>query len=145
MEIDSSKVKAFYQLALDKSFSKASKSLGITQPGLSQKISRLEEELETTLVIRKQKEITLTETGLELIRYYRTKVELDQTFFQSINPNSINFTSEIRIAGFSSVTTSVIIPILGTLKKELGDFRFNVFSREIPSLRSVSLTVKLIL
>jgi len=134
MEIDSAKVRAFYQLALDKSFSKASRSLAITQPGLSQKISRLEDELETTLVIRGQKEITLTDSGLELIRYYKTKVELDKIFFQSINPDTSTLMSEIRIASFSSVTVSVIIPLLGTLIKEIGVFRFNVFSREVSQL-----------
>lgn len=134
MDIDSLKVKAFYQLALDKSFSKAARSLGITQPGLSQKISRLEEELETTLVIRSQREVSLTDAGFELIRYYQTKVELDQSFFQSIKLDQPNLISEIRIAGFSSVTSSVIIPLLELLTSELGQFRFDIFSREMHDL-----------
>jgi len=134
MDIDSNKAKAFFQLALDKTFSKASKSLGISQPALSQKIARLEDELEVSLVIRTGREIALTDFGLELVRYYQTKIQLDNSFLGAISHKNAETFGSINIAGYSSITTSVIIPIIATINDSFEGFQFKILSKEIYDL-----------
>lgn len=44
--------KVFYEVGKEKSFSKAAKSLYMTQPAVSQSIMQLEQEIDTKLFIR---------------------------------------------------------------------------------------------
>ncbi|PIP90534.1 MAG: hypothetical protein COW01_10545 [Bdellovibrionales bacterium CG12_big_fil_rev_8_21_14_0_65_38_15] len=140
MNIDSDKAKAFYQLALDGSFSKASKSLCISQPALSQKIARLEDELEMTLVIRSSKELVLTSSGLELVRYYKTKIELDKSFYRSISLTSGSL-GELSVAGYSSIIRSALIPVMAKAQSE-SRVRFNLISKEVHELSDLLLSGK---
>lgn len=119
MNIDSDKVEAFYELAKAGTFLKAAEALGITQPALSKKIARLEDELESTLFIRGAKETTLTEAGLELLRYYKIKKELDSEVLSKISSSQdCHQPSEVRISTYSSIGRSLVLPVLSQFKKK---------------------------
>ena len=64
--MDWDKLKSFYEIALSKSISRASHKLNISQSALSRKIQDLEFDLKTTLFIRHQKGVRLTEQGENL-------------------------------------------------------------------------------
>lgn len=64
--MDWDKLKAFYVVALNKSISKASKKLNISQSAISRQIQDLEFDLKTSLFMRHQKGVTLTEQGENL-------------------------------------------------------------------------------
>ncbi|MCR4956603.1 MAG: LysR family transcriptional regulator [Lachnospiraceae bacterium] len=66
---------AFYMVACKGSISAASKELYISQPAVSKSIAKLEAALETTLLIRSSKGVTLTYEG-ELL-YQRLKVAFE--------------------------------------------------------------------
>jgi DNA-binding transcriptional LysR family regulator len=138
MNIDSDKALAFFHLAKEGSFSKASKSLGITQSALSQKIARLEDELEMTLVIRASKELVLTPSGQELIRYYQTKIELDQSFFNSTSSGA-GYEGGLSVASYSSIMRSVLMPILAHLSPELS-LRYRLVTKEVYELEELLLS-----
>lgn len=53
----------FYQVALSRNISGAAKELYISQPAISKAISKLEQNLETTLFIRNSRGVTLTPEG----------------------------------------------------------------------------------
>jgi DNA-binding transcriptional LysR family regulator len=142
MNIDSDKAQAFFQLAIDESFSKASKSLGISQPALSQKIAKLEDELEVTLAIRSPKKIVITEAGLELIRYYKTKSELDESLLNSISYSTLS-KGHFKIGSFSSITRSVLLKILKDFSSHpTEDIQFSIISKEMYELQDLLLTGK---
>lgn len=142
MNIDSDKSKAFFQLAIDESFSKASKSLGISQSALSQKIAKLEDELEITLAIRSPKKIVITEAGHELIRYYKTKIELDESFLNSISYSSMAY-GHFKIGSFSSITRSVLLKVLKNIPSyDLKDTQFSILTKETYELKSFLLSGK---
>lgn len=61
--MDWDKLKAFYVVAINKSISKASKKLNISQSAISRQIQDLEFDLKTSLFMRHQKGVTLTEQG----------------------------------------------------------------------------------
>ena len=74
--MDWDKLKAFYQVALNKSISKASIKLNISQSAISRQIKDLEMNLKTLLFTRHQKGVTLTEQG--------------ENLFQSVNKINIS-------------------------------------------------------
>jgi len=65
---DFAKLETFLTVVREKSFSKASKKLGISQPAVTQQIKWLEDYLDNRIVERKKNGITLTKTGEELYR-----------------------------------------------------------------------------
>ena len=64
--MDWNKLKSFYEVAIFKSISKASIKLNISQSALSRQIQDLELDLNTSLFIRHQKGVRLTEQGENL-------------------------------------------------------------------------------
>ena len=64
--MDWNKLKSFYEIAICKSISKASIKLNISQSALSRQIQDLELDLNTSLFIRHQKGVRLTEQGENL-------------------------------------------------------------------------------
>jgi len=72
---DFAKLGTFLTVVKERSFSKASKKLGISQPAVTQQIKWLEEYLDSRIVERKKNGITLTKPGEEL---YRVALRLDK-------------------------------------------------------------------
>ena len=72
---DFAKLGTFLTVVKERSFSKASKKLGISQPAVTQQIKWLEEYLDSKIVKRKKNGITLTKPGEEL---YRVALRLDK-------------------------------------------------------------------
>lgn len=132
MNIDSDRTNAFYQLAKTGSFSLAAKNLGITQSALSQKIAKLEDELEMTLAIRQPKGIQLTSAGEEIIKYCKTKENLDQNLLNQLGL-STKGKNLLNVAGFSSISRSVLLPIMAKFNHKL-DYSINLSSRELYEL-----------
>ena len=64
--MDWNKLKAFYEVALNKSITKASIKLNISQSAISRQIQDLELDLKTPIFIRHQKGVRLTEQGENL-------------------------------------------------------------------------------
>ena len=64
--MDWNKLKAFYEVAINKSISKASNKLNISQSAISRQIQDLEFDLKTILFTRHQKGVRLTEQGENL-------------------------------------------------------------------------------
>ena len=65
---DFAKLETFLAIVKEKSFSKASKKLGISQPAVTQQVKWLEDFLDTKIIDRKKNGITLTKSGEELYR-----------------------------------------------------------------------------
>ena len=63
MKLNTDRLNAFYQVALDKSFCKAADTLCITQSALSQRVLKIEQEVGSKLLIRGNDGIGLTEQG----------------------------------------------------------------------------------
>ncbi len=67
--MDLRQLETFIEVANLKSFSRAAEKLYITQPTATNHIQNLEKELETVLINRSGKNISLTEAGSLLYRY----------------------------------------------------------------------------
>ena len=119
MALSSIQLEAFFVLAQSGQFTIAGKRLGITQSALSQRISNLEEELGTTLLIRNRTGPQLTESGLELLRYCQAKEGLESEVMSRVKTTSKqDIGGVLRIAGFSTVMDSVVLPAIAPLLKK---------------------------
>lgn len=118
MSLSSNQLDAFNAISQLGSFSKASEHLHITQSALSQKIKLLEEELELTLFIRTPTGVRLTEQGEKLLRYCQMKETLENELLEELSIKRGNkLSGTIRIATYSSIYRSVILPALAPLIK----------------------------
>jgi len=73
---DFAKIKTFLTVVKEKSFSKASAKLGISQPAVTQQIKFIEDYLDTKVVERKKNGIRLTKEGEDL---YRISIKLEKS------------------------------------------------------------------
>jgi DNA-binding transcriptional LysR family regulator len=144
MSLSSLYLDAFAEVARQKSFSAAAKKLNVTQSALSQRVLNLEEEIGFTLFVRDPAGVRLTELGQKLLRYCQSKELLETEFLSGLRTqDQKTLGGVIRIAGFSSVTRSVILPALAELVRshpllEL-DLRTNEL-RELPQLLATGAT-----
>jgi DNA-binding transcriptional LysR family regulator len=132
MKLSSLHLEAFAALAQAGSFSDAARELGVTQSALSQRILNLEGELETTLVIRDRPLVRLTESGEALLSHCQTARALEDDLLRSLhNPDPDHLSGTIRVAGFSSILRSLVIPALAPLLRDHSDLDLEAKSLEI--------------
>jgi DNA-binding transcriptional LysR family regulator len=125
---------AFAEIVRSGSFSVAAKKLFVTQSALSQRLSKLESELGTTLLIRDPSGIRLTAAGESLMRYCRTRAAMEDEFLIEIAASTNQVSGLIRIGGFSSVMRSFIMPAIDQLIRKDTKLKVQLFTREIREL-----------
>jgi DNA-binding transcriptional LysR family regulator len=136
MSLSSLQLDAFQAVARQRSFSAAAKLLSLTQSALSQRVLKLEDELGATLFLREPAGIRLTELGERLLRYCESKGRLEEEFLAA-DPEEIQ--GLLRVGSFSTLSQSVLLPILGGLMKEHPKVRLELLNaemRDLPSLLS---------
>lgn len=105
---DFSKLDTFLTVVKEKSFSKASKKLGISQPAVTQQIKLLEEYLEAKIVDRKKNGIRLTKEGEE---FYKVVSKLERAVI-SAEKDVIKISNKqlVFIIGASFMIGNYILP-----------------------------------
>jgi len=115
----------FVQVAREKSFTKASEILHISQPALSKMIKNLEEELELTLIDRSEKNFTLTDVGKNFLEQAERMIDDFSAIMESVY-DTVNLKSGYVRVGIPPVIGTVFFPriIAGFRKKYPGiDFQ----------------------
>lgn len=102
-------LEAFVSVAEDGSFSKAAKTLFLTQPTVSAHISSLEQELGVRLFIRNTKEVNLSEDGQTLYGYAKQMIVLQKKIEMQFDKTRKESSHCIRIAA-SSVPSQYLLP-----------------------------------
>ncbi len=133
MRMSSKHLEAFRALAQTKSFSRAADQLHVTQSALSQRIALLEEELAVTLLIRDKKGLRFTEAGERLIQLTQVWEHLENEFLQDLRGEG-QHSGEVRIAGFSSVMRSLVLPTVQELSVKYPQVQVNLLIRQVRDL-----------
>lgn len=140
MKLNSAQLEAFFTVAQQQNFTKAAEILHVTQSALSQRIAKLEEELETTLFIRDRTTIRLTEYGEQVLRYCQLSQNAESELLKNLKNDRTDLAGVLRIAGFSSVNNSLLIPALNSLMSDNPRLSIQLMTREMrdlePLLRS---------
>lgn len=106
---------AFAAVARTGSFSKAAKTLFITQSALSQRVKQLEDELGIAVLERGTKSVTPTAAGLKLLAYCQTKEALEADVRSALTAKDEAIAGTLRIGGYSTVMQSLLLPALAPL------------------------------
>ena len=119
---------------------KAAKKLHITQSALSQRIALLEDSLGVSLMARGRSGITLTPAGFRLLRYCLTKGDLEKEALSEIQGGSAHdFRGSVRLVGFSSIMSSIVIPSLVPLAAQHPDVGFELKTAELTDIPALLL------
>lgn len=102
----------FNAVSRNKSFSKAAKELYMTQPAVSQTISKLEKELETLLFNRTPKGVTLTNEGELLHEYVNSALGILDAGEQKIAEFKNLQTGQLRIGVGDTISRHFLLPYL---------------------------------
>ncbi|MBK8201494.1 MAG: LysR family transcriptional regulator [Bdellovibrionales bacterium] len=135
MSLPSLYLDAFLAVAKTEGFSSAAKQLNITQSALSQRIKNLEDELGLTLFIRTPMGANLTEHGERLLRYCQTRDSMEEELIHDLNVSkAFEITGTLKIASYSSILRSVLIPALQPLLKKYPNILCEFICSGMPDL-----------
>ena len=117
---DFAKLETFLMVIKEKSFSKASAKLGISQPAVTQQIKFIEDYLDTKIVDRKKNGILLTKEGEDL---YRIAVKLEKAISSSEKDLLKIIKKEFTfVMGSSYAIGNYILPnYLSQIKESIGN------------------------
>jgi DNA-binding transcriptional LysR family regulator len=115
---DFAKLQTFLMVIKEKSFSKASAKLGISQPAVTQQIKFIEDYLDTKIVDRKKNGILLTKEGEDL---YRIALRLEKAIVNSEKELLKIINKEFTfVMGSSFAIGNYVLPnYLGEIKKRI--------------------------
>jgi DNA-binding transcriptional LysR family regulator len=137
MKINNLGLLAFYHAAMKLHMTEAASLLGITQSALSQRIKALEDDLETTLFIREGKSLSLTDAGEDLLKFCHSQMSLEGELLSKLRSDKGEVAGILRIAAYSSVLRSLIIPKLTPYLREHDAVTVEFSSHEVEHLYAV--------
>lgn len=137
MDLKYDDLQAFLLVYQAGTFTKAAKEYGYTQSALSQKIARLEEILNATLFVRHPRSLSLTASGEKLLIYAKEVKQRQEQFLKDFDQYNSELSGVVRIAGFSSVMRSMIIPRLAPFMRKNPDVSIEFSSHEMYELEEI--------
>lgn len=131
-------VKSFIALVEEQHFTRAAEKLHMTQPGLSQHISKLEALLGHPLLQRIGKGFELTPAGLKLFNYGKQMCTQELQFLDSLNQDD-PISGQINIA-CSGTLAMLLYPIL--LERQQNHPGLSIHLEAAPNARIIDLVLK---
>jgi DNA-binding transcriptional LysR family regulator len=113
---DARLLSVFREVATRGSFSDAATALSFTQPAISQQIARLERQLETRLLVRDARGVTLTPAGEVLLGHAESvlaQLRLAEAEVQALTGVE---RPRLRVGAFPSAAASIMPPALAELR-----------------------------
>jgi len=126
--IDLNKYKVFLAVAEYKSFSRAAEHLHISQPAISRAVKDLEDQLNTKLLIRNTKCVTLTEHGEKIKKYIKRAFDNVSFVEKMIKENNNDLTGIVRIGIYSHVALFMLPKVIREFRNEYPNSKFWVYT-----------------
>ena len=126
MSLLSPTLEAFWAVVRKGTVQDASKILGLTQTGVTQRIRSLEKQLKTTLFMRSRTGMKLTAEGEALLHFVKSSNDLQGMALSKIQRASSVNIIEVSISGPPSILRSRVIPHLSTITKKSPQLRFSI-------------------
>lgn len=125
---------AFVLITENNSFTKTAKKLGYTQSAVSQMVHSLEEELDTSLIIRSRKGVTLTPDGEEFLPYIKNVYNAHRELIEKRNEMRGLQGGLIRIGTFSSVSSNWLPRLMKEFKSRYPHVNFDLKQGEYTNI-----------
>ena len=133
MNMEFKQLEAFVAVVENKSFSEAARQLNLTQPTISAHIQTLEQELNSRLLIRTTKKLTITQRGLQLYDCASNMLNMRKNIIDEFTGHN----KKIIDLAVSTIPSSYLLPeILGAFTKQISDIYFHSWQSD--SLGAVS-------
>lgn len=125
-----------YYLAVvrEGTISAAAQALHVAQPSLSRQMKELEDELGTTLFVRGNRKITLTEEGMVLRKRAEEIVRLMQMTEDEISQIKNHISGSVRIGAGESWAFHYLSRAAASIAEEHPDIRFHIISGDTHDL-----------
>lgn len=130
--LDTRQIRTFHQVVHDGSFSGAAKSLGYTQPAISQQMRALEHAVGTPLFRRQARRLDLTEAGTLLARHAETILaDLSAAENQVAAIRHLD-AGRVRVCTFPSANATIIATASALLRETNPGLRVELLEAEPP-------------
>jgi DNA-binding transcriptional LysR family regulator len=123
--MDLTQLRALVEVARHGSFSEAAAALGVTQPGVSRQVRKVERELGATLFVRGRNGVSMTAAGTQVVAYAAEMLARHAQLLQTLGTQPAPPTGELRIVA-STTPGEFIVPDLVA-----------AFGSRYPSVRSL--------
>lgn len=120
--------KVFCEVGKEKSFSKAAKSLYMTQPAVSQSIAQLERELDTKLFIRTARGAEFTKEGTLLFDYINSAINLISTGEEKLYEARNLIVGELRIGVGDTISRYFLLSYLEKFHKNYPNIKLKIIN-----------------
>lgn len=135
---DSRHIKTFHAVVRAGSYSAAARTLGYTQPAITQQMKALERSVGTPLFVRVGRRMRLTEAGETLARHAEVILESIGTAQQQMESLTRLRAGKVTVCAFPSAGATVVPEALAALAAEHPGIRVDLVEEEPPeSLRRV--------
>ena len=125
MDLESTRV--FVKVVQQGSFSKAAAILKHPTSTMSRIVSRLENDIDTKLLLRTTRSITLTPAGRELYERVAGHIEAIEEARKSVEGSDSSSKGRIRITATEDLGAFVVTPILGRIIKKYPELSFDIY------------------
>lgn len=123
------------EMANQKSITKAANALYISQPSLSQYLSKLEAELGTTLFIRTKNELLPTPAGELYIEAAKEVIGIQKQLYQNIG--MLNQTGQIRVGITSTWALELLGDVIPKFKEAYPNITIKIMQNKYDSMMSL--------
>lgn len=121
--------KIFCEVAKCGSFSKAAKSLYMTQPAISQAIMQLESNLEVRLFTRTPRGVVLTNEGEILFEYVNSGINLIDVGEKKVMESKNLMAGELRIGVGDTISRYFLLPFLEEFHSNYPNIKLKIINR----------------
>lgn len=128
-----SKLLTLVTLAEKKNFTKTAEALSLTQPAVSHQIKQLENELNTTLVIRTKNEVIFTEEGKIAVIFAKKILGLYAKMTSSMNDQE-NHITNLRIGITHTSESNIMMVVLAKVSALMDDLNITIITDTINNL-----------
>ena len=127
-------LKYFITVVEEKNISKAAQKLFITQLTLSRQMQELEEELKTTLFVRGNRTIKLTDDGKLFLKHAREILELFERTYKEFEERDTQVSGDVYIGCGESYSIKLITKTIKTVQQNFPNVHFHFFSGDAESV-----------
>ncbi|MDK3016047.1 LysR substrate-binding domain-containing protein [Pseudodonghicola flavimaris] len=124
-------LRAFHYVAICGGFSRAAEALFLTQPAISDQVRKLEEEYDILLFNRRNKQVTLTREGEELLSITRRMFDVEQQALELLTESRALRSGELRIVADAA---HHLVPVLGRFREKYPGVRITLRSGNTQSV-----------
>lgn len=120
MNINLELYKVFYYVAKNESITRAANELAISQPAISKSIKTLENQINTSLFVRKRDGVTLTEAGETIYKKIKEAIDLIDSAENDLKVLTNMESGTINIGASKTIIHEYLMPYIKSFHKKYG-------------------------